>query len=32
MITLTLDKLTLVKAGFSIRDSVYKGPVWSTPR
>jgi hypothetical protein len=32
MITLTSDKFTLVKAGFSIRDPVHQGPGQSTPR
>jgi hypothetical protein len=32
MITLTLDKLTPIKAGFSVKDPVYQGPEQSTPR
>jgi hypothetical protein len=32
MITLTSDKFTLLKVGFSIRDSVHQGPKRSTPR
>jgi hypothetical protein len=32
MITLTLDKLTLVNAGFSVKDPVHQGPGRSTPR
>jgi hypothetical protein len=32
MMTLMLDKLTLVEVGFSIRDSVYQEPGRSTPR
>jgi hypothetical protein len=31
MIILTSDKLTMVKTGFSIRDSIYQGPKRSTP-
>jgi hypothetical protein len=31
MITLTPDKLALVNACFSIRDSVHQEPGWSTP-
>jgi hypothetical protein len=31
MITLTLDKVTPVKAGFSVKDPVHQGPEWSTP-
>jgi hypothetical protein len=31
MITLMLDKHTLVKAGFSMKDSVHRGLGWSTP-
>jgi hypothetical protein len=27
MITLTLDKLILIKIGFFIKDSIYQGPV-----
>jgi hypothetical protein len=30
MITLTLDKHDLVKAGFSMKDLVQQGPGWST--
>jgi hypothetical protein len=32
MITLTLNKLALVKAGFSMRDPVHQGPRQSTLR
>jgi hypothetical protein len=32
MITLTSHKLALVNEGFSIRDSVHRGPERSTPR
>jgi hypothetical protein len=31
MITLILDKLVLVKVGFSMKDSVYQGPWRTTP-
>jgi hypothetical protein len=31
MITLTLDKRTLIKVGFSTKGSVHQGPEWSTP-
>jgi hypothetical protein len=32
VITLTSDKLSVVKEGFSIRDYVHQGHEWSTPR
>jgi hypothetical protein len=32
MITLTLDKFVLVKAGFSIRDPIHEGLGRSTPK
>jgi hypothetical protein len=32
MITLTPDRLTLVKTGFSVKDLVHQGPGRSTPR
>jgi hypothetical protein len=32
MISLTSDKLTLIRAGFSIKDPVHQGPRRSTPK
>jgi hypothetical protein len=32
MITLTSDKLTPIKVGFSIKDLVHQGPGWPMPR